>query len=187
MNNRALATKIFRATCCGVLFFVAAAASFNGYYHKWHFREPGVYAGANPANGTETKFGLDDMLDGNAARPFVYRQLTPAIANWLNVVTPKRIQVALWARLGMYRLDSPMVFSPTYSYRYTVVYLATFLFSWLAVIAMYLVCKSLDMPPAARIFAPVVMILLVPYFLSVGGYLYTIRNWRSWRSPCGWG
>ncbi|MGA2672937.1 MAG: hypothetical protein ABSE99_06875 [Terracidiphilus sp.] len=172
MDRRALADKIFRGTCCFVLFFIAASASFSGYYHKWHFREPGVFAGANSDNGPKTRFGIADMLDGAAARPFVYRQLTPAIANWLDSVTPKRIQVALWVRLGMYRLDSPLVFDPAYAYRYTIVYIVTFLFAWLAVIAMYLVCRSLEMPPATQIFAPVVMILLIPYFLSVGGYFY---------------
>jgi hypothetical protein len=172
MDKRAFATKIFRGTCCCVLFFLAAAASFNGYYHKWHFREPGVFAGAGSDNNAKSKYGLADMLDGTAARPFVYRQLTPAMANWLDSVTPKRIQVALWVRLGMYQLDSPLVYDPAYAYRYTIVYIVTFLFAWIAVIAMYLVCRGLEMPPAAQIFAPVVMIILIPYFLSVGGYFY---------------
>jgi hypothetical protein len=172
MDRRAVADKIYRGTCCFVLFFMAASASFSGYYHKWHFREPGVFAGANSDNGTETRFGIADMLDGTAARPFAYRQLTPAIANWLDSVTPKRIKVDLWVRLGMYRLDSPLVFDATYAYRYTIVYIVTFLFALLAVIAMYLVCRSLEMPPATRIFAPVIMILLIPYSLSVGGYFY---------------
>lgn len=172
MGRRVFASRLYREVCCCVLFFVAASASFNGYYDKWHFREPGVYGGANPIHGAMTKYSLADMLEGSAARPFVYRQLTPAIANWIDSAASKRTKDALWGLLARYQPASPMAVDPRYSFRYTVVYIVTFLFAWLAVAAMYLVCRALEMPPAARIFAPVIMILMIPYFLSVGGYFY---------------
>ncbi len=172
MDRRVFASRLFRGACCCVLFFVAASASFNGYYDKWHFREPGVYAGANPIRGAITKFGLADMLDGAAARPFVYRQLTPAIANWLDSATSQKTQGALTRLFCRYEPASPMAVDPRYSFRYTVVYVVTFLFAWLSVAAMYLVCRAVELPPVARIFAPVIMILILPYFLSVGGYFY---------------
>jgi hypothetical protein len=172
MDRRAFTSKLYRFACCCVLFFVAASASFNGYYDKWHLREPGVYAGANSIGGAKTKFGLADMLDGAAARPFVYRQLTPAIANWLDSVTSRQTQSALVGLFGRYDPASPLAVDPRYSFRYTVVYVITFLFAWLSVIAMYLVCRALEMPPVVCIFAPVIMILIIPYFLSVGGYYY---------------
>jgi hypothetical protein len=37
---------------------------------------------------------------------------------------------------------------------------------------MYLVCKSVGYAPATAALSAIVMILLMPYFLSVGGYLY---------------
>jgi hypothetical protein len=172
MGRRVFASKLYRGACCFVLFFVAASASFNGYYDKWHFREPGVYAGANPTLGSRTNYSLADMLDGTAARPFVYRQLTPAIANWLDSATSTRTQGALSRLFSRYEPASPLAADPRYSFRYTVVYIITFLFAWLSVVAMYLVCRALKMPPVARIFAPVVMILMIPYIQSVGGYFY---------------
>lgn len=172
MGRREFASRLFRGAGCCVLFFIAASASFNGYYDKWHFREPGVHAGANPANGAKTKFGLADMLDGTAARPFVYRQLTPAIANWLDSALSKPAKDALSEIFSRYQPASALAADPSYSFRYTVVYIVTFFFVWLSVAAMYLVCRAVGMPPAARVFAPVVMILLMPYFQTVGGYFY---------------
>jgi hypothetical protein len=112
------------------------------------------------------------MLDGTAARPYVYRQLIPAIANWLDSMTPEWNKGALSRLFSRYQLASSLAVDPRYSFRYTAVYLITFLFAWLSVVAMYLVCRALEMPPVARFFAPVAMILLVPYILSVGGYFY---------------
>jgi hypothetical protein len=176
MDRRIFASKLYRGACCCVLFFVAASASFNGYYDKWHFREPGHFGSVDPINGAKTKFGLADMLDGTAARPFVYRQLIPAIANWLDSTASTRTKDALSRVLGRYEPVSALAVDPKYSFRYTVVYLVTFLFAWLSVVAMYLVCRALEMPPAARTFAPVVMILLLPYFLSNGGYFYDLSE-----------
>jgi hypothetical protein len=172
MDGRTFASKFYRRACCCVLFFLAAAASFNGFYDKWHFREPGVSGDTYPANGGMSGYGLAEMLDGTAARPFVYRQLIPALANRLDSSTPKPIQDLLWKNVGRCESASALFVDTTYSFRYTVVYAVTFLFAWLSVVAMYLVCKALGLPPAACVLSPVLMILLIPYLSSVGGYFY---------------
>jgi hypothetical protein len=154
-----------------MLFFVAASASFNGFYDKWYFRETGVNQGANPAR-PEFNLGLAEMLDGTAARPYVYRQLIPASANWLDVVVPERFKSACRGSLDSWMLGSPLAHNPAYSFRYFVVFVVTFLFAWLSVLAMYLVCVVLDVPPVGRVFAPVLMVLVLPYFLTIGGYYY---------------
>ena len=58
--------------------FIIAAASFGGFFLKWEFRD-----------GTD--HSAIEMLDGTAKRPFVYRQLLPAMANLVEQVTPERI------------------------------------------------------------------------------------------------
>jgi hypothetical protein len=176
MDQPSFATKFYRRICCAVLFFVAASASFHGFYTKWHFREPGAILGAGETN--DRHFSVGDLLDGTAARPFVYRQLLPAAANWIDAKTPQKIKDRLYhsatdnIRFAYLMRDSPMVGNPAWFFRYSVVYAAVFAFAWLAVFAMYLVCDAVDAPPAAQILAPVTMILLFPYFLSHGGYLY---------------
>jgi hypothetical protein len=87
-----------------------------------------------------------------------------------------------------------MARNPVYLFRYLVFYFVTFLFAWLAVYAMYLVCKTVGVPPLARVFAPVVMILLIPYFMSIGGYYYdypelaflALAVWMAWTFEWWW-
>jgi hypothetical protein len=176
MNRRSPASELYFRACCSLLFFIAAAASFQGFYTKWHFREPGVLYGAGTSN--ERRFGLPEILDGTASRPFVYRQLVPSLANSLDRLIPREIKTHLYqsasneSRFSDILLASPVARNPAYFFRYSIVYVVTFLFAWLSVFAMYLVCRAVDFPPAVRVFAPVVMILLFPYFMSNGGYFY---------------
>ena len=57
MNRNVCASKLYYRMCCLVLFYVAAAAAFNGYFNKRHFNETGTF-GAYPDHRFET------MLDG---------------------------------------------------------------------------------------------------------------------------
>ena len=176
MTQQSLPSKLYRQICCCALFFAAASGSFNGYYGKWHFRETGVaYASSSAING---QFGFTDILDGTATRPFVYRQLLPSVANWLNKTTPDKDKAWLYNLVSNREREtaiitgSPLAQNPLYFFRYYAVYFLTFLFAWLSVFAMYLVCKALVFPPLTCVFAPVTMILAMPYFMSVGGYFY---------------
>jgi hypothetical protein len=171
----AFASAAFRRISCALLFFVAASASFNGYYDKWHFREAGV-RGAEPSLDLH-RYGIAYMLDGTATRPFAYRQLLPSVANWLDQKTPPWIKDSLYQGPGRtsiaeFMFDSPLARDRKYFYRYSIVYVSTFLFAWLATYAMYLVCRALEVPPAACLLAPVSMILLMPYLFSGGGFFY---------------
>lgn len=109
--------------CLFVLFFVTASVSVSGYYQKWHFLEAGVL-------GAYAVAGFERMVDGTANRPFVYRQLLPAIANKLERVTPDRVKGWAFAHQGKglnsYLLSisySPTAQIPTYLFRYQVIYL----------------------------------------------------------------
>jgi hypothetical protein len=189
-----LETRLYHKALCFVLYFVAASASFNGYYDKWHFREAGVSGAYGPAQ-------FDMVVNGTASRPFVYRQMLPAIANWVDKVTPVSFKTRLYNPQGKgcegilcTLFDSPVARNRQYFFRYLLVYVATFLFAWLAVYNMHLVCKALHTPTAAAVFAPIIVILLFPYIQSVGGYSYdypelaffALATWMALKSDWWW-
>jgi hypothetical protein len=198
MDRLSAASTLYRRTCLCLLFFVAASISFQGFYGKWHFREPGVVGGVGDT--PEWRFGLADVLEGTAIRPYVYRQLLPTLANRLDQVTPQDFKDRMYRSAGKeieaqdFIFGSPMARNPVYFFRYLLLYGFTFLSAWLAVYAMYLVCKAVGVPPMARVFAPVLMILAIPYFMSVGGYYYdypelaflALAVWMAWRFDWWW-
>jgi hypothetical protein len=158
--------------CCFVLFFVAASASYGGFYQKSHIFEA-------LESASSERNGIEQMLDGTANRPYVYRQLLPSTANWIDRIVPRLIENWFYIHQGSgpdayiaVMSDSPIATNKVYFFRYLTVYVATFLFTLLAVYAMYLVCRALEIPPPAAVFAPVVVILLVPYIMDGGGYFY---------------
>ena len=198
MDRQSPASTFHRRVSIAVLFFVAASASFAGYYNKWHFREPGLPGGVGTT--LEWRFGLVDILEGTALRPFVYRRLLPDIANWMDRETPSAIKDRLYNLAGKeidvqdFIFVSPVARNPVYFYRYLILYVLSFLFTWLAAYAMYLVCKAIGLPPYACLLAPIFMILLMPYLLSAGGYYYdypelaflALAIWMAWKFDWWW-
>jgi len=165
-------STLYHRVCCFVLFVVAASASFSGFYQKSHFCEAGVA-------GSYDEASFESMVDGTAYRPYVYRQLLPAIANRIDRIAPDRFKNWLYIHQGsgsssyMRAMSvSPTAQNKVYFTRDLTVYLATFLFALLAVYAMYLVCTALEVPRTASVFTPVVVILLVPYPMSLSGFFY---------------
>jgi hypothetical protein len=164
--------KLYYRLCCFVIFFVVASISFNGFYQKWHFHEEDI-----PGDNTDASF--DRMVDGMAHRPYVYRQLIPAIANEVDRVTPQTVKTWLFTQQGsgedayLYTITiSQTADDEVYFFRYLVAYIATFLFALLALYAMYWLCKALGTPPPAALCASVLFMLLFPYVMSVGGFFY---------------
>jgi len=165
----------YHRVCCFILFLAAASASFYGFYEKWHFREAG------PRFVIKPSLEFQQMVEGTAARPYVYRQMLPTVANWLDEAIPRSLKTRLYQLsppradgllLPALLFDSPVGRSPVYFFRYLIVYGATFFFALIAVYAMRLVCKAGGFTEAASVLAPTVVILLFPYIQSVGGYFY---------------
>lgn len=165
-------SRVYHGVCCSILFFIAAAVSFGGFYAKWHFREAGV-AGADD----NTRF--EAMVDGTAYRPFVYRQMLPTLANWADRIVPQARKTHLYNRQSDFSATylhaitySATARSQVYFFRYFVVYATAFLFALIAVFAMYLMCAALEFSPPAAVLAPVIVMLLFPYIETGGGYIY---------------
>ncbi len=187
-----------------MLYFLIAAASFSGFYSKWHFAEPDV-------EGEDYRFSFDGMVDGTAYRPYVYRQMLPTLVNWIARAAPVSFETWLYsiqapvsgkssdpaarrdARIDPL-FDSATAENPKYFFRYLVIYIATFLFALLALYTLRQVCVELEMRDPAATIAPAVFLLLLPFLQSVGGFFYdyselaffAIAVWVALRRNWGW-
>jgi hypothetical protein len=172
MLEKVFTSRLYYRVCTLVLFALAAAASFNGFYRQSHFSEAGI-------PGAWYQADFQAMVNGTAYRPYVYRQMLPTIANWLDRTVPDSIKTRLYDRQGTYpnayinaTAESPTASNKVYFFRYLFVYIAAYMFAVLAVYFMYLVCTALNLPPAVALIAPIIIILLVPFVMSGGGYFY---------------
>jgi len=177
MGSRTVTIRFFyhaaRFAVLFAVFFVAAAASFEGYYQKWHFAEADM-------PGDHSRASFETMVDGTAWRPYVYRQLLPAIVNRIDQLVSPATKHQLYERQTGGQDDawlfaiskSPTAQTEVYFFRYLVLYEASFAFALAATCAMYLVCLAVDAPPLVAAFACIVVILLIPNFQSNGGFFY---------------
>jgi hypothetical protein len=181
MLNARQRTSLYSKICLLAIYLLVAAAAFHGSYNKWHFAEPGV-------RGESSRTNIEAILDGTAPRPFIYRQLLPAAANFLEHHLPRRWLAAVFAHQGSdpstdppgpleALASSPTTRNPAYLYRYLLLYSETFLAALVALCAMHLLCKRLaregePWPVATTHIAPAIVLLLIPYLQSAGGYYY---------------
>jgi hypothetical protein len=181
MSRKTLASKLYYGSCCFVLLFVAAAASFNGYYDSNDFRKIDKTTSFNTMAHGGSARSFYAMVDGSAARPFVYRQLLPMLANWIDLRISQQTKDRLFAaktrtgvRLRELLFNSPVAQDRAYFLRYWIVYALTFLFAWIAVYAMYLLCKSAGYASTTAALSAIIVILLLPIVMlgGGGGYFY---------------
>ena len=161
-NRRRLADMLL----LGCLYFVVASAAFNGFYGKWTLRDDDV------------KFSLPAMVDGTADRPYVYRQLLPALANGFEQLLPTSTTEALTRSLyreegGMKsKLTSPHAADPRYALRYHFIYYGTFIILFAALFVMRDMCRTAGLGPLGATAAPAIFALFVPVLQTRGGYFY---------------
>jgi hypothetical protein len=164
---RGKATKLARRAVFAIVLFLVAAASFNGFYSKMAFREG------------DSARGFAAIIDGSAARPYIYRQLVPATANLAGRIAPDSLR----QKLTCLRSDdgrsfyaslfsSPIAQNPTYSFRYLIFYLVTFVGSLTAAFSYYLVCRTEGYLPEVSLVSASLLILLIPYVQIRGGGYY---------------
>jgi hypothetical protein len=151
------------------VYILVAAASYSGFYNKWRL-----------SDGQE-RYSIILMLDGDAHRPFVYRQLMPQIANALDRITPTsikdkvvgRILGPVFNRSGMQLgLRQGDVTIPTHTFRYYVVYMLGFFALLPALFLMRRFCLSCGCSEQSATAAPAIFALAIPILQSVGGYFY---------------
>ncbi len=152
-------------------YVVVAAAVMNGFYTKWRLND------GRPA------LGLSLMVEGTAHRPYVYRQFVPALANGIQALLPQATVARLSERLSEpRRVDSRSGLAmrypgsealvPAVTLRYHLVYYLTFLALLAALFVMRRLCLKAGADAAASTAAPAILALMLPFFLTEGGYFY---------------
>lgn len=162
--------KMARFAVLFVMLLLVSAAAHHGFFAKWSLRDNEAYYGPMP-------FSAAQMLDGTAARPYVYRQLLPLMADGIYDVMPEGLQEA--ARLKLmnrdgtpWRLNTPESRDPEYSVRYYILYYLSFGFTFLAAAAVFRLGKEITRDEGSAFVGMSVLLLMVPLFMSWGGFLY---------------
>lgn len=152
-------------------YVVVAAAVMNGFYTKWRLND------GHPA------LGLTQMVDGTAHRPYVYRQFVPALANGIQALLPPATVARLSDRLAeprrvnsrsglAMRYPGSEALSPAVTLRYHLVYYLTFAALLTSLFVMRRVALQSGAGAVAATAAPALLGLLVPFFLTEGGFFY---------------
>ncbi|MGY6268844.1 hypothetical protein ACXIUT_04070 [Achromobacter denitrificans] len=152
-------------------YVVIAAAAINGFYTKWRLND------GHPA------LSLTHMVEGTAYRPYVYRQFVPALANGIQALLPQAAVARISERLAeprrvnsrsglAMRYPDSEALKPAVTLRYHIVYYLTFFALVAALFVMRRVCLRAGADAPAAAIAPAVLALLLPFFLTEGGYFY---------------
>lgn len=155
-------TKWSNIFLLGVIFWMAAAASFSGFIAKWGLLDKGELN------------NIERILDGTAVRPYVYRQLVPYIANFADKNLSDSFKTAV---IGKHDIDKIYVKTsrfakPELRFRYLVVYYSTFLALFLSLFVLRAIVLEGGASQSIAIVAPIALALALPYFETNGGYFY---------------
>jgi hypothetical protein len=148
---------------CFVIFWMVAAASNAGFIAKWGLRD-GV-----------TRVDIAKMLDGTAHRPYVYRQLGPLVANFLERHTPAAVKAkceTFALRLSKSYATVPRSSQPKYAFRYLVIYYLSFFSLLVSLFFLRRILIDIGLGENTALVAPVAFVLMLPYLQTKGGYFY---------------
>ncbi|MDO7844616.1 hypothetical protein [Sphingomonas immobilis] len=142
------------------------AASFNGFFDKWGFRDE------------SPDFSLKANLDGTAQRPFAYRRLmvdtVQAVAGALPGSAERMAEKIVRTDKGEMRvkLDPAIVAVPAYTLRYLLMYALTLATVVVLLAAAYRLGRDSGAGPPAAYAGAAAFVLVFPMLQSVGGYFY---------------
>ena len=145
------------------IFYTVAAASFNGFFVKWTFRDFGE------------RYSFEKMYDGTAHRPFVHRQLMITVAKKIKSSMSEETQEKFIQRYanrmaiaGHYNTR----IEPHYFIEYHIVYLMTFAFLFLSMFLIREIGIEVTKSPTAGTVAACTFAIIFPLFETCGGYFY---------------
>ena len=158
------------------VFGTFAAISLNGFYQKWGFRDgDGAWDG-------DVRYSFVSMIEGEAHKPFVYRQLLPKTANAFEAATPEPVKEWLLERMRgegwweVHNLVEQLRLDPAlhddYLLRYEFIYYASFLFMFGALFVLREVAREMGTGEPAATIAPCLFSIVFVYAMSMGGFFY---------------
>ena len=149
-----------------VIFYIIAAASFNGFFVKWAFRDD------------QNRNSFERMYTETAKRPFVHRQLMVAVARNVNEKLPEDTK----KKLSNYLKDKKHNFikkqyanskiNEKHIIEYYLVYFMSFACLLISMFIWRKICTDLTGSKLAGTLTAAVFALIFPLFETVGGYFY---------------
>ncbi len=147
------------------IFYVTAAAAFNGFYVKWTF------ADINPI-----KNNFQEIFNGTGDRPFVHRQLMITVAKEIRQHLPEKQQQKLIDHLHRYNFISQYyaraVIEPEPRIEYFLIYQMCFLSLLASMFIWRQIGAEITGSKLAGTLAACIFALIFPLFETVGGYFY---------------
>lgn len=169
-----MTARLFNYFLILLLSFMAAAASFHGFYSKWGMQE------GHPA------FNLKAMFEGTAERPWAYRQLLPATATAIDAAIPQSLRERVTDKVlqagermhfdRQYEQGPPLAQNPVYAVRYYLVYCMAFAALFAASLTLICLCRQYGISLGASLLGALFFVLLLPFLQSKGGYYYDLSE-----------
>lgn len=152
-----------------LLFFVCSAAAYSSFFAKWGF------CGTTESGDCM----LQQMIEGTARRPWVYRRLLPELASWLDSHMPGSIhgyllQALQNGNLGLH-YASPIAATaeaPEMLLTFYCIYVLSLLAFFGAALLLWRIGTHLTSDKVASALAALIFVLAFPIFLTVGGNFY---------------
>ena len=145
------------------LIFTISAASFEGFFVKWTFRD-------------DSGFSYQVILDGTAEKPFIYRQLIPTLSRESVAHIPDNTKSKLIDKLEKHNLLNDRFkqvhLEPEYMLEYYFAYALTFLSLMSAIFIFRRLCIEVTNNAVAGTLAAMAFALVFPLFETFGGYFY---------------
>jgi len=158
--------NVMNKLMCFFLIYLLAAATFSGFFMKWGFRD-----------GDGDRLSFQSILQGTAARPFVYRRLLPDVAVSFKNVLPQEAKNKFAARITgknsiISRFYPRAIIKKDFAAEYYIVYILCRA-SWFFALLMLarLVFKETSSEGASYL-ATGAFALFFPLLETVGGYYY---------------
>jgi hypothetical protein len=187
MNVSALSRAATRTTMLLCVYVLVAAASYCGFLAKYGFRDGDA--------GTS----LVAIIDGTAERPYVYRQLLPAVVNVAAKAVPQALEQRFLAHLATEApKHSPLRASfahaagsdaPPYALRYYMAYGLTFGALVAAMLMLRRVCMEVTGNEAASTLAPLAFAIAMPasfYYDFIELLFMALAVWLALRGRWQW-
>ena len=149
------------------LVFAIAAASFEGFFVKWSFRDADFQA---------EKYSFAAMYDATGHRPFVHRQLLIDVSKGFAELLPTETKAALVSKL---KADNFLAdkfkevdLQERFLLEYYMVYALSFLCLFASIFIWRRICIDLTGDAVAGTLAPLAFTIIFPYLETFGGYFY---------------
>lgn len=162
MLQKAVHSRFASMLILFVLYWIVAAASVSGSLGKWALRDG------------EQNFGIEQILNEQASRPFVYRRLLPEAADFAERITPQSIKLYVGDKLSPHRTfaRASAAGNPEYAFRYVVMAYLCLGASLLTLFVLSALLRDLGFARQTTVMAPMAFVLAFPFLQTVGGYFY---------------